>query len=271
MKAEQVKAVLEHKNWDPEAYHAKNHFQKELAFDFISKHIHFDVSDSVLDIGCGDGAITYEIAGKTNGKVIGIDHTPEMIKFAQTQYSEKCNLEFIEASADDFSLGKFSKIVSFNCLHWVKDQAQVLAQIKQSLDEHNDASRAYLLIPVRAQEFHDAIDHATEIAKSKGVLEGFNNPRQFLSIEIYETLVNNAGLELEMVESNRYNRTFSSAGILSEFIEMAIPQVKNMTADQSKTFMNDLITHYLEHIPKQDVSPPKLFVQMLEVILKLKN
>ena len=37
----------------------------------------------VLDVGCGTGAITHELAQRTRGNVTGLDHNRDMIRFAQ--------------------------------------------------------------------------------------------------------------------------------------------------------------------------------------------
>jgi len=61
-----------------------------------------DVSEkTVLDIGCGNGHITREIA-KRAGKVIGIDISPEMLEQARRLYEDVDNLQFLSASADNF-------------------------------------------------------------------------------------------------------------------------------------------------------------------------
>ena len=58
-----------------------------------------DVSEkTVLDIGCGNGHITREIA-KRAGKVIGIDISPEMLEQARRLYEDVDNLQFLSASA----------------------------------------------------------------------------------------------------------------------------------------------------------------------------
>jgi 2-polyprenyl-3-methyl-5-hydroxy-6-metoxy-1,4-benzoquinol methylase len=38
---------------------------------------------SVLDMGCGSGAITADIAQRTSGKVVGIDFSEHLIELAQ--------------------------------------------------------------------------------------------------------------------------------------------------------------------------------------------
>ncbi|MGC9517062.1 MAG: class I SAM-dependent methyltransferase [Methanomicrobiales archaeon] len=56
-----------------------------------------DGHERILDIGCGDGRITAEIASKiSEGCVLGIDNSIEMIKLAKESFSIKefSNLKF---------------------------------------------------------------------------------------------------------------------------------------------------------------------------------
>jgi 2-polyprenyl-3-methyl-5-hydroxy-6-metoxy-1,4-benzoquinol methylase len=60
--------------------------------DYFVKNI--GKNENVLDIGCGNGALSRDIAKKTTGKVIGIDNNRENIDYANKHY--RCdNLEFV--------------------------------------------------------------------------------------------------------------------------------------------------------------------------------
>lgn len=61
--------------------------------DFFIENI--DENESVIDVGCGNGALTNDIAKKTRAKVMGIDFSKENIRFAKEHY-KRANLEFIE-------------------------------------------------------------------------------------------------------------------------------------------------------------------------------
>jgi 2-polyprenyl-3-methyl-5-hydroxy-6-metoxy-1,4-benzoquinol methylase len=50
--------------------------------------------ENVLDIGCGNGALSYDIARKTSGMVIGIDKSKDNIGYANKHYN-RGNLKFV--------------------------------------------------------------------------------------------------------------------------------------------------------------------------------
>ncbi|MBN1572363.1 MAG: class I SAM-dependent methyltransferase [Deltaproteobacteria bacterium] len=62
--------------------------------------------EKIADIGCADGLITAEIAGRTRGKVVGIDISVEAIARAREKYLE------IEPESDkiDFKVGDFQNL-----------------------------------------------------------------------------------------------------------------------------------------------------------------
>jgi SAM-dependent methyltransferase len=90
------------------------------------------VGDKVLDIGCGNGAVAYDIAGKA-ARVIGIDIAEKNIKTAKGKFFRE-NLEFIAGDCllFDFSrlgVGKFDKIVLSNVLEHIEGRTEFLRKL----------------------------------------------------------------------------------------------------------------------------------------------
>src|SRR5271157_1467861 len=82
--------------WDPEGYAKSSAAQQRWAQELLSK---FSIrrNQRILDIGCGDGKVTAEIARLVpGGSVSGIDNSVEMISFAQSKFPPACwpNLTF---------------------------------------------------------------------------------------------------------------------------------------------------------------------------------
>ena len=55
--------------------------------------------NDILDVGCGTGAVTLDIAESTNGDVVGIDIDTEKLKEAERGLSDIHNVKLIEADA----------------------------------------------------------------------------------------------------------------------------------------------------------------------------
>ncbi|MFN6530106.1 class I SAM-dependent methyltransferase [Nostoc sp. ChiSLP03a] len=91
--------------WNPEDYCKNSSDQQKWAKEAIVK-LNLKGNESILDIGCGDGKVTADIASYIpNGSVIGIDNSSEMIDFAQKNFSPSYfpNLSFQIADAKNLN------------------------------------------------------------------------------------------------------------------------------------------------------------------------
>ena len=96
--------------------------------------------ERILDIGCGDGRITAEVARCVpQGIVVGLDSSAEMVAFAQRDSASEDlpNLRFQQGEAQSLDFHEqFDRVISFACLHWVIDHRPVLAGIRRALRPH---------------------------------------------------------------------------------------------------------------------------------------
>ncbi|TDP03907.1 methyltransferase domain-containing protein [Flavobacterium sp. 245] len=98
---------------------------------------------TVLDIGCGTGSISRDIANNIgpNGKVIGIDNTESFIKSGRESYQSVANLELIAVDLFDYNPDiKFDLIVSARTLQWLSNPKEALIKIKSLLKPNGQIS-----------------------------------------------------------------------------------------------------------------------------------
>ena len=118
--------------WNAAAYAANSSVQQSWARELIARlHLHGD--EHVLDVGCGDGKVTAEIArALPRGAVLGTDASAEMIAFARKTFppSKIPNLKFEITDAREIGGGKstspFDLVFSNAALHWVDDHESFL-------------------------------------------------------------------------------------------------------------------------------------------------
>ena len=73
--------------WNPNDYQQHSSQQQKWAKEILPM-LHLKGDERILDIGCGDGKITAEVARHVpQGSVVGLDASAEMIDFADKQYS----------------------------------------------------------------------------------------------------------------------------------------------------------------------------------------
>ncbi len=88
-----------------------------------------DGNDVVLDIGCGNGALSYDVANKAK-RVVGIDLSEKNISVAKERYSRE-NVEYICGDAlKDLPGEKFDVIIMSNVLEHIENREEFLKRLK---------------------------------------------------------------------------------------------------------------------------------------------
>ncbi len=107
-------------------------FEKVLMKYKISAISGFCIGDSMLDIGCGVGALTRTLAPKFN-QVVGIDGSDIKISKAR-QYNAAHNISYLCTLFEDYVPARlFDFIVSTNVLEHVHDPVAFLQRLKSWL------------------------------------------------------------------------------------------------------------------------------------------
>src|SRR5213080_2523915 len=83
--------------WDAAEYSRRSSLQEAMAQEVLAL-LDLNGSERILDVGCGDGKITAEIASRASkGSVVGVDPSRDMISFAQGHFGPATlpNLRFL--------------------------------------------------------------------------------------------------------------------------------------------------------------------------------
>jgi trans-aconitate methyltransferase len=120
--------------WNSKDYRQNSSAQFQWAQETLAR---LDVAADavVLDIGCGDGRITRELARKVpQGSVVGIDASESMIELAAASFSDVSNLRFERMDAQKIVLPEhFDLAFSNAALHWFKDHDAFLASLHRHM------------------------------------------------------------------------------------------------------------------------------------------
>ena len=118
-------------NWNSSKYTSDFSFVHNYGNDVLELIDTAGVKD-VLDLGCGNGALTNVLAGK-GFSVIGMDASEEMLEIARSNYP---GIPFIRADAVDFALESPVDVVFSNAVfHWIDraDQPRMLECVYRAL------------------------------------------------------------------------------------------------------------------------------------------
>jgi len=114
--------------WDPNSYAQNAAFVPNLGAGAI-EWLAPQPGERILDLGCGDGQLTQRIA-ESGATVIGIDASEQMVAAARARglKADKGNAEKLP-----YPNHTFEAVFSNAALHWIRDQDDMLAQVKRVL------------------------------------------------------------------------------------------------------------------------------------------
>lgn len=85
----------------------------------------------ILDVGCGNGAVTHDLCLLTRGGVTAVDRDPSMVAAARLRLEDAPNVEVREADAHrlPFPDGAFDLVVSNLLFMWVREPQAVALEM----------------------------------------------------------------------------------------------------------------------------------------------
>jgi trans-aconitate 2-methyltransferase len=115
--------------WDPRQYE-QFAAERSRPFSDLLARIDLPGAEEIVDLGCGTGSLTAELARLWPGAhVVGVDNSPEMLADARGREIPE-RLEFELADVRDFAPdGPLDIVVSNATLQWVPDHLPVLARL----------------------------------------------------------------------------------------------------------------------------------------------
>lgn len=206
------------KTLDLDAGHYIKHssLQNGLAKEILS-NCRIDPSAHILDIGCGDGRVTAELSRHAvGGKVLGVDASPCMIEFALKSFpkAKYPNLDFMRKMAEEISFSQeFDLIVSFSCLHWLKDAKKAFCQMESALKKNGE-----LLILTYPQEspYYKYLELAL---KNYPEYSSLSSNHTMLSIEMYRNVLMENDLEIIDFQKRSLLASYNSIEEIQQYIK----------------------------------------------------
>ena len=114
-------------NWDPDEYAKHARYVSELGQPLIDL-LDPKRDEHVLDLGCGDGALTEKLVA-TGCQVVGADNSPEQVWAALERGLDARILDATDLGFDEVFDAVFSNAV----LHWITSPNAVLQEIHRAL------------------------------------------------------------------------------------------------------------------------------------------
>lgn len=150
--------------------------------------------ERILDLGCGDGVLTKDIAD-LGCSVVGLDSTRELIEFARS-----LGLDAIGCSASEMEfISEFDVVFSNAALHWMKDADSVISRVAKALRPQGRF--------VGAMSGHNSMRPIHDVLVDELDRRGYDgqaaSPWYFPTAEEYAARLTAAGFTIEYIALSR--------------------------------------------------------------------
>lgn len=168
--------------WDAGLYDGAHGFVSRYGAPLID-HLNPQPGERILDVGCGTGHLSAEIAAR-GARVVGIDASPQMVEAARSAYP---GVEFLQADACGFVAdAPYDGVFSNAALHWIKPPPEAARTMAQSL---RPGGRLVLEMGGRG----NVAKIEAALLEVSGLTE---SPWYFPSLAEYTALLESAGFEV---------------------------------------------------------------------------
>ncbi|HOK39420.1 MAG TPA: methyltransferase domain-containing protein [bacterium] len=245
--------------WNPELYQNNSAAQYNWANAILNTY-NFKGNETVLDIGCGDGKITYLISQKLfNGEIIGIDLSKEMVEFAQKKYSNQKNLKFKKLNVLRMRYkNKFDLIFSNACIHWIKNHSLLLKKIKDALKNNG---KILLSFGGRgnAEQVIKIINKIIKIKKWKSYFTNFKFPWFFPSDNYWQTILLKNNFKINRIELVPKLMSFNNENEFIGWLKTTwMPYIERIPEKLQNFFISEITNKFLKENIGLDIKMMRL-------------
>lgn len=228
--------------FDGHAYQQASAHQTEWGSSLIAD-LGLRGDERVLDLGCGDGRLTAEIAKRVpRGAVLGMDSAAGMIRAAARHAAT--NLSFRRQAIEQLDeAGKWDVVFSNATLHWLHDHVDLLGRVRAAvrpgglvrLNFAADGNSGTLVRTLRSAMAEEAF---------KRPFHGFKWPWFMPTIDEYSSLVSQAGFAESDVWGENADRTLESEEALIGWLDQPclIPFLRHLSPALRGSFRDLVIS-----------------------------
>ena len=233
--------------WNASGYARIAQLQKAMAGEALAL-LQLKGSERVLDVGCGNGNVTAQIATRVpEGSVVGIDPSADMIAFAVSQFPSAAypNLQFKSNDARSLPFrDKFDLIVSFNALHWIPDQDAALRSIRQTM-KTGSAAQLRLVPAGERKSLENVIEETRCSRRWASFFKDFQDPYLHWTPEQYAACAKRNDFHVADIRTEDKAWDFNSREAFVAFGMVTFVEWTKRLPDEKKlVFVNDVLDRY---------------------------
>ena len=226
----------------------------------------FKDDDWVLDVGCGNGSITEEIAAKVPlGTVVGLDISEEMLIYAK-KYHLSPNIVYVQGDARKLPfVERFDKAVAFLSLNWIKEQTQVLNALYRAL---KPGGKAIITRPGKQRtNLGSVAEMLIKTDRWATHFPNFEQKKHYYSAEEYLVLLKNAGFIIDKISQESTSTFFKDKEALIGFFRPLCNFIDHLSLVLQQQFVEEIVDIVLDINPPLSDGSIQLHDLKLEVIV----
>lgn len=235
--------------WDPAQYE-RFRAERSQPFRDLLAGVRRRERPSVLDLGCGTGALTRELhleLGAT--RTLGVDSSASMLEKARA-LEPAPGLSFEQRRIEDALGGeRFGLVFSNAALHWVDDHPALLARLSEGVEPGGE-----LAVQVPANHDHASHRVAAALAREepyREALAGWERVVPVLSPGAYAALLHELGYERPRVEMRVYAHLLPAPREVVEWVRgtTLTAYQRRLPAELWERFLADYEARLLPELP----------------------
>jgi trans-aconitate 2-methyltransferase len=204
--------------WDPDQY-ARFQRERRQPWEDLVALLHPCSRPRVVDLGCGDGALTRELHQRLGAReTVGVDSSPAMLEKAAPLAGD--GLRFVLGDAGAWSGGPYDLVFSNAALHWVPDHPAWWPKLAALV-----APGGQLAVQVPVNDHHPSHAEARAVAASSEFsadLAGHLRQSPVLEPEWYATALHRLGFLAPRVRVEVYTHLLDSRDAVVEWVRGSV-------------------------------------------------
>ena len=235
------KAVNMPLDFDGKRYEQASTHQKEWGSRLIES-LELAGDERVLDLGCGDGALTAQMAKCVpRGQVIGVDASPGMLNVARQYQAE--NLQFQLLDIENLSYdSEFDLVFSNATLHFLRDHSNLLRNIYRAL-RNGGVVRCNFGADGNCVHFFQAVRETMDSDRFASYFDGVEWPYYMPEVDEYRNLVSESHFRQFEVWGENADRYFPDATALTKWIDQPaiVAFLKSIAGSDKQVFRDSVV------------------------------
>ena len=249
--------------WNAADYAANSAIQLAWARELLAR-VTLKGDEHILDVGCGDGKITAEIARAVpRGSVTGVDASAAMIAYAREKFPG-LDFQVMDARRMHF-LKVFDLIFSNAVLHWMDDQPAFFRGAAAAL---RPGGRLVVSGGGRGngQAVVTALHAVMRRKRWRDWFRGLPRPYFFHTPAEYRAWLEQAGFVINHVDLAPKDAVYDGSAGLAAWLRTAwLPYTQRVPEAERAEFIAAVADHYLARHPADDAGRAPVRLVRLEI------